>query len=381
MSKHIMVVEDDSSLREWVEFELSMEGYDVSQAADGLLALTNLHAMQQLPDVLLLDVQLPGMDGFTLCKTLQQVPATASIPIIFLTARTTTDDKLTGFASGGVDYLTKPFKMVELKARLKALLRQQDMGREQGRQIEYQRQEKEMVEAAFIQNTLMSCAISEAPGIELAARCRPARSVGGDLYDVHQRPDDCVTIVEADVSGKGLPAALIMTSVRTVLRDGANMLSSPGMVLQQANLRLYNDLTEIGKLVTVFAAFYRPEKRTVTYANAGHAVAVYRPAGGVPRIIDATGLPFGILDNTDYPELVLRMQPDDLLVICSDGFSEAGNLAEEFFGFERLLAVIDEYAHLGATAILEGVSERVALFAGGFEQTDDQTIIVVKGKE
>ena len=123
-----MVVEDDSSLREWVEFELSMEGYDVSQAADGLMALTNLHAMQQLPDVLLLDVQLPGMDGFTLCKTLQQAPATASIPIIFLTARTTTDDKLTGFASGGVDYLTKPFKMVELKARLEQLARLDDDG-------------------------------------------------------------------------------------------------------------------------------------------------------------------------------------------------------------------------------------------------------------
>lgn len=131
MTHQILLVEDEAPLREWVSYELETEGYHVLRAPNGLSGLKA--AQSQLPDLILLDVQLPGMDGFQLCRELQNNPLIASIPVIFLTARTTLNDKLIGFESGGIDYLTKPFKMSELKARVKASLHR--------RQVEQQRAE------------------------------------------------------------------------------------------------------------------------------------------------------------------------------------------------------------------------------------------------
>jgi signal transduction histidine kinase len=129
MGERILIIEDDAPLREWVSYELEAEGHEISLAPNGLAGL-NAARSENHPDLILLDVGLPGMNGFQVCKALQEDPFTASIPIIFLTARTTLDDKLIGFASGGVDYLTKPFKMAELKARVRAVLHRRDVERQ-----------------------------------------------------------------------------------------------------------------------------------------------------------------------------------------------------------------------------------------------------------
>lgn len=129
MGERILIIEDDAPLREWVSYELEAEGHEIFLAPNGLAGL-NAARSENYPDLILLDVGLPGMNGFQVCKALQEDPFTASIPIIFLTARTTLDDKLIGFASGGVDYLTKPFKMAELKARVKAVLHRRDVERQ-----------------------------------------------------------------------------------------------------------------------------------------------------------------------------------------------------------------------------------------------------------
>lgn len=129
MGDRILIIEDDAPLREWVSYELEAEGHEIVLTPNGLAGL-NAARGEHHPDLILLDVGLPGMNGFQVCKALQDDPLTASIPIIFLTARTTLDDKLIGFASGGVDYLTKPFKMAELKARVKAVLHRRDVERQ-----------------------------------------------------------------------------------------------------------------------------------------------------------------------------------------------------------------------------------------------------------
>ncbi len=129
MGERILIIEDDAPLREWVSYELEAEGHEIFLAPNGLAGL-NVARGENYPDLILLDVGLPGMNGFQVCKALQEDPFTASIPIIFLTARTTLDDKLIGFASGGADYLTKPFKMAELKARVKAVLSRRDVERQ-----------------------------------------------------------------------------------------------------------------------------------------------------------------------------------------------------------------------------------------------------------
>lgn len=380
MNEHILVVEDDDSLRDWIDFELGFDGYRVSQAADGASALAFIDSRPQL-DLILLDVQLPGMNGFQICDYIQQLPEMAAVPVIFLTARASLDDKLSGFAAGAVDYLTKPFKMAELKARIQALLRSKERQRSVGRQEEHAQRDKEMAEAAMIQQALMSCALNGITGVEVFADCRPARTVGGDLYDIYVRPDGRLNVVEADVSGKGMAAAMVTAEVRTVLREVSRMLASPGAVMTLTNARLYEDLSNVNKLVTIFAGFYAPTTRTFVYANAGHSVAVYRPVEGPARILDATGLPLGIFEAADFEELVVRLASDDLLVICSDGFPEASNHAGDLYGYDNLLQLIEAVHAQSPHEIASALSRAVAEFAAGCEQSDDQTIIVIKGKE
>jgi serine phosphatase RsbU (regulator of sigma subunit) len=321
------------------------------------------------------------MNGYEVCNALQDSPNLAAVPVIFLTARGELNDKLVGFEAGGADYLTKPFKMVELKARIGALLRQTQRNRLLGRKQESDRTNLEMDEAAMIQRTLMTCNVGDVQGVEVAAHCQPARLVGGDLYDVYPRPDGRLSIVEADVSGKGMPAAMVTAEVRTVLRETTKMIASPAAALALANRRLYDDLTEVGKMVTVFVAYYDSETRTVTYANAGHSVVAYAPAGAPPTVLEATGVPFGIFDDTDFGEETLALGPGDLLVISSDGFAEAHNAAGELFGYDRLLAAIETAAVGTAEEISSGISEIVGEFVQGHEQSDDQTLIVLRGKE
>jgi len=379
MHEHILVVEDDASLRDWINFELNYDGYQISQAADGPSAITYVDTEPEL-DLILLDVQLPGMDGFQICSYIQQIPSMAAVPVIFLTARTSLDDKLNGFAAGAVDYLTKPFKMAELKARIQALLRAKERQRSIGRQQEHALRNKEMAEAAKIQKALMTCSLDGVSGVEVFADCKPARAVGGDLYDVYVRPDGRLSVVEADVSGKGMAAAMVTAEVRTVLREVGRMLAAPSALMSLANMRLYDDLSSVDKLVTIFTGFYAPDTRTFVYANAGHSVAIYRPADSAARILEATGLPLGIFDETDFDEQIIRMLPDDLLVICSDGFPEASNPAGDMYGYERLLDAINHASNRSAAEIAAQLSEAVAEFAAGSEQSDDQTIIVIKGK-
>ena len=380
MNEHILVVEDDTSLRDWIEFELGFDGYRVSQAADGASAITFVDSRPEL-DLVLLDVQLPGMDGFQVCDHIQRLPNMVAVPVIFLTARASLDDKLSGFAAGAVDYLTKPFKMAELKARIQALLRSKERQRFVGRQEEHAQRDKEMAEAAVIQQALMSCSLNGITGVDVFADCRPARTVGGDLYDIYVRPDGRLNIVEADVSGKGMAAAMVTSEVRTVLREVSRMVASPGAVMALTNARLYDDLSNVNKLVTIFTGFYAPATRTFVYANAGHSVAVYRPIEGPVEILEATGLPLGVFDVATFEEQIIRLASGDLLVICSDGFPEASNHAGELYGYERLLQAIDANHSKPVHEIAALLSHAISEFAAGCEQSDDQTLIVIKGKE
>ena len=376
----IMVVEDDSSLRDWIQFELGFDGYEVRQAADGALALQELRRGEP-PDLILLDVQMPGMDGYQVSSELQRWPEYEAVPIIFLTARTELSDRLTGFAAGATDYLTKPFKMAELKARISALLRQTERNRSLGRQQEHKRASEEMDEAAIIQRTLMACSRGSITSVEVAATCQPARVVGGDLYDIHERSDGRLSVIEADVSGKGLPAAMMTAEVRTMLREIVRQVASPAAVLALANHRLYDDLSEVNKFVTIFISYYSPDACTLTYANGGHSVITYSARGAAAKIVEPTGMPLGILPDTDYEEVTLPFGPGDLLVIASDGFAEAHNNDYELFGYNRLLAAIDRAAHLPARQIADALIAEVTHFVQHCEQSDDQTLIVLKGVE
>jgi serine phosphatase RsbU (regulator of sigma subunit) len=183
------------------------------------------------------------------------------------------------------------------------------------------------------------------------------------------------------VAGVVQAPEMVTAAVRTMLREITHTVSSPAAALTVANRRLYEDLSEVSKLVTVFVAYYSPCQRTLTYANGGHSLVIYAPAGGATRVLEATGVPFGIFDDTDFLEETIAMGPGDTLVISSDGFAEAHNAASEIFGYEHLLEVVRDASHLPAEALYAHIAAEIAAFVQDFEQSDDQTLIIVQGKE
>jgi sigma-B regulation protein RsbU (phosphoserine phosphatase) len=370
MPEKILLVEDDEFIRTWLDYELSEDGYQVTVANNGL---DGLQAARQVhPDLILLDVMMPGMNGFDLARKLHGDPQTTGLPIIFLTARSSTEDKIRGLDSGAVNYLTKPFQIAELKANIKALLQHTRSVRQEG--------EAEVTEAAQIQRSLIPHELPETPCLELFAGYRSARQVSGDFYDLLVRPDGQLAFVVADISGKGLAAAMMMSSVRTAMRTALRELPTPEAVLAKVNQELYDDLTEVRKFVTLFVGFFNCETRQVTYANAGHSPVIFCEEPGTAHILEPDGPPLGVLPSMLSADQTLRLNPGDVLAITSDGLCEAEDPAGKLFGYDRLLRTISDLSPAGATALGDHLFDEVSVFAENRRQADDQTLVILRGK-
>ena len=373
MTNRILYVEDDPFLQDWVNYELSSEGYHVAIASDGESGLKRASSMEQ-PDLIILDIGLPEMDGFQLCRLLQQDDSTANIPVIFLSARNAIDDRLEGFQVGALDYLPKPFAMAELKARIQASLRRQQLGKMQERKAAT----AEMNEASTLQRNLMQRSLPTGSGIDLAAECRPARHVAGDWFDFQQTDEDTLYLVEADVSGKGMPAALLMSETRLSLQHACQRGVAPAEALSTTNRQLYEDLTTAGRFITTFVGRYDAEAEQITYACAGHPALLLPANRDQAQLIQPEDPPMGIFNNYTFNPGTIEFSDGDLLVICSDGIVEAVNTAGEMYGQDRLFDLIVYHRTLSSADLVKTLLGDVDQFTSGMAQTDDQTVIVLK---
>jgi sigma-B regulation protein RsbU (phosphoserine phosphatase) len=233
--------------------------------------------------------------------------------------------------------------------------------------------------AAALQSGLMADAPPVVAGVEVVGRFRPAAEVGGDFYHHRLRPDGQLTFSVGDVSGKGLSAALIMGMSRNVLRGTSQLLAQPCQVVEQVNASLYDDLNRVHTFVTALVGYYDPAQQVVRFANAGHSPVVYCPSGGSPRMLPATSLPLGVFEDSSATDEGVRMAAGDVLVVGTDGFSEATDPSGATFGYERLMALVQQLSSFPASSIVDGLFAAITHFAGGTSQDDDQTLLVVKG--
>ena len=244
-------------------------------------------------------------------------------------------------------------------------------------------QTKLQVEADLAQQVQLNLLPKRSPqitGLDLFAGSRPASHVGGDFYDFIKLPQKPFTFTVGDVSGKGMPAALLMAMTRTVIRTKTNVdpTPSPEVILDNCNSELYDDFTEVSMFATVFIGQYDPKQNKLIYANAGHSPVIYCPAQGTPRMLEADGTAMGVLPTSLSENHSLTLNKGDVLVVATDGFSEASNTDDEFFGYDRLLKVVKVLSKKPAKAIVEGLYETVSNFSAGHKQDDDQTLIVLK---
>jgi serine phosphatase RsbU (regulator of sigma subunit) len=249
------------------------------------------------------------------------------------------------------------------------------------------RGDRERLKAEFdvarrAQQQMLPAAPPSLPGIEISAICRPAREVGGDLYDFLNLPDGRLGIVVADVSGKGVPASLYMTLTKGLLASVSETTSDPGSILREVNRHLYVACRK-KMFVTLLLAVIDPQGRTLTYARAGHNPPVWRrKIASETALLRAPGLGLG-LNSGDIFKRTLKvesqqLEAQDILILYSDGITEAMNEKREEYGEERLMAVADRLDGVSAEKVRDEVMADVGAFLGKTPPQDDQTLVVVR---
>jgi serine phosphatase RsbU (regulator of sigma subunit) len=261
--------------------------------------------------------------------------------------------------------------------RVAQLVRQQ-----QQEAKERERIEQELKVARLIQQTLLPKALPEIPGYEVAAYYQPAREVGGDFYDFLALDDGRLGLVVGDVTDKGVPAALVMATTRTMLRAAAQRLLTPGEVLQRVNDVLVQDIPP-NMFVTCLYAILDPESGRVVYANAGHDLPYRRKAGrqGGAEELRARGMPLGLMPGMGYEEKEMVLQRGESVLFYSDGLVEAHDRRREMFGFPRLQGLVGAHRS-GGSALISFLLAELARFTGeDWEQEDDITLVTLDRPE
>jgi len=238
------------------------------------------------------------------------------------------------------------------------------------------RMESDLEAARQLQQHLWPECCPPAEGLEVAARCQPARQIGGDLYDFSTFPDRHLGIHIGDVSGKGAAAALYSSLVTGLLRLLAQQHHSPAALLRAINRSLLERKID-ANYISLLCAHWRPETRTLVLANSGMPLPVIASQGRVGEH-QVGGIPLGLLPGTDYDEMVVTLAPGDLLVSCSDGIVDNRDRAGAEYGRERLIRLIERHRQLAASELLERIFQDAADHAAGAPPFDDQTAVVLK---
>jgi sigma-B regulation protein RsbU (phosphoserine phosphatase) len=371
----VLIVDDTPANLRLLSKMLGEHGYHVRPVLDGSLALAAARA--EPPDVILLDIRMPGMDGYRVCEQLKADARTRQIPVIFISALGATQDKVRAFAVGGVDYITKPLQVEEVLARVEthlALRRLQKQLQDANRKME-----RELALAGEVQSSFLPNRLPEIPGWQLSVALKPASETSGDFYDVDLLENGCLGILVADVVDKGVGAALFMALNWILIRTyAAEYPMQPELVLGSVNQRILKD-TDALQFVTAFYGVLDPVSGTLSYCNAGHCPPyLVSPLNGEPvqRLV-RTGMPLGILGDETWERGVVQLGPGDALVLYTDGITEAVNEQNELFGEERLLESVK--ANLGRPAedVRDAILGAVRGFAGDAPQSDDIALAVV----
>lgn len=243
--------------------------------------------------------------------------------------------------------------------------------------LEKERLEHEIELASEIQRQILPKEVPDLPGFELAGWNRPARHIGGDYFDFLPMPAGHLGLIVGDVSGKGVPAALLVSTLHSAL----HLLAERGPVSPEMVARLNRHIlasSASNKFITLFAAELDPATGVVDFVNAGHNPGIVLRASGQVERLGPGGLPLGLMANVGWRSERLELAPGDLLCLYSDGITEAVSPSDEEFGIERLEALLAETAGLPLERRLERLAEAVTGFAAGQPQGDDQTFLLVR---
>ncbi len=387
----ILIVDDTQANLSILTLMLSERGYRTRPAINGQVALKIVQNTR--PDLILLDIMMPGLDGYEVCRQLKANEKTRDIPVIFISALSDVLDKVKAFGVGGVDYITKPFEAQEVLARVETHL---------ALQVVHRRMQDELTLAREIQYGLLPLACPNWPHLDVKCFTRPAREIGGDFYAYHdfelgifKTTNPKYAIAVGDVSGKGVSAALLMAAS-----------------LSQFDASFSQNLTPTERLAYLdkaIATYTKPRKQncamcyveievrskdinedtltpysllptSISIVNAGCIPPYIKRVTGAVENPEIGGFALGqeLSGATGYQHLDLTLHKGDMVILVSDGVVEAHNTQGGMVGFESMITLIQNAPTSSAEDMLAYLKQAILAFTGNAEQHDDMTIVVAR---
>lgn len=383
----ILIVDDEPFNVDYLEQELEESDCETLTAGNGQEALRIVQ--RDAPDLILLDIMMPVMDGFEVLRRLKADAETRDIPVIVISATTNMESVVRGITLGAEDYLPKPFDPVLLHARVSTGLEKKRL--RDLEQLYLKSLEREMDIAREIQLGFLPAGLPRVEGWEVAACFKAAREVAGDFYDAFTLPDGSLFGVVGDVCDKGVGAALFMTLFRSLIRAtattddfldrGRRRALTPAERLQHVisftNHYIAETHGEANMFATVFAGIFEAQSGALSYVNAGNEPPLLVRKGEVADALAVNGPVVGVIPEAQFGVGTCLMQPGDMLLIFTDGMIDALNGENEAFGGERLRLVLSGPS-THPSRLLERLEQQVCAHMGAATQFDDITILAVR---
>lgn len=375
--KQVILLVDDTPANIHIAQSILKDEFRIRIATTGAKAL-ELVKTEPKPALVLLDVEMPGMDGYEVCRNLKASEQTRDIPVIFLTGKTEAADETRGFKEGAVDYIHKPFSPAVMQARVRTHLMLRESRELLAKQLLHINQELEM--ARQIQLSILPRETPKIKGLDIAARYLPLTSVAGDFYDFIIVDEQRVGVLVADVSGHGLPAALIASMLQVALAAQVAHASDPARVMWGLNQALCGKFRV--HFVTAAYVFVDMEKNSIGYAGAGHPpLLLWRKSTGNALEVSENGFLLGHFPEETYSVTEVPMEPGDRVLLYTDGITEARNSSEEMFGIDQFKHFLETNHTLSSDEFCDALLHELSLWSresGGPGQQDDLTLLALK---
>jgi sigma-B regulation protein RsbU (phosphoserine phosphatase) len=337
-----------------------------------------LHALESESfDAVLIDLNytrdtVGGVEGLELVSQIRSIDSV--VPVLVMTAWSTVDLAVEAMRRGASDFVQKPWENREL---LQKLEQQVALAREQRQRV--RQREEELQDAREIQASLLPKRLPEVRGYEIAAVNQPLRFVGGDYYNVARMDDRHTAICIADVAGKGMPAALLMSTLQAALQPLIAQKLPPGELCHRLN-RILCELMPVGKFISFFYGVLDNQENRLTYCNAGHNPPLLIRADGASTELDSQGAVLGQFPEWQYRQSELKMRSGDRLLLFTDGMVENYDKGEQFFGEQSLIRIARETPDASAGELMQSLMKAAARHSDGHFQ-DDASLIVLRASE
>ena len=384
MSVKILVVDDEPDLEQLIRQKFRRNIRDNEFAF--LFARSGADAVAQLEvnrdvELVLTDINMPEMDGLTLLAKIDELNAKA-LKSVVVSAYGDMENIRVAMNRGAFDFVTKPINLDDLEKTIHKALRESSIIKDALRtRDELIAIQQELNVATEIQMSMLPRAFpspSERRGVDIFATMRPAKEVGGDLYDFFKVGEHRIGFVIGDVSGKGVPAALLMAISRTLLRGAGREGMAAHECLNVVN-RVISEEILPSMFVTVFYGIFDARTGELEYCSGGHNPPYVVSADGtVKALTEAGGVPMGVLGDFNYSSARVQLRTGDAVVVYTDGVTEATDVTEEEFGEKRLEDLLARMNSQSAQTIVEETVAAVNEFAKGVPQRDDITCLVLR---